>query len=134
MNCMPSNAAARRYRARFTPAMCLYVCFILGSAWIFKHHHPSGVLAYTLAVLPSLPLVGTIVIVGLYLVEEQDEFQRTVLVQSMLWGIGVTLAVTTVWGFLEMLAGVPHFQPWIAYPLFWFCVGIATPILKWRYR
>jgi hypothetical protein len=134
MTCTPHNAASRRYAYRFLPATLVYAIFLIISTWIFKHYHPAGALAYGLALLPALPLIATMVAVGLYLAEETDEFQRNILIQSMLWGIGATLTVTTTWGFLEKFTGIPQFDPYLAYPLFWLCVGIATPLLKLRYR
>ena len=128
------NPAVRRYIWRFSGAMLLYVVFLCIAVWEFTHRHPTGVLAYLLAVLPSIPIVGGLVVVGLYLGEEKDEFQRTVLVQSMLWAIGATLAVTTVWGFLENFVQVVHFDLYLVFPLFWFFVGVFTPALKARYR
>jgi len=74
------------------------------------------------------------VVVGLYLAEEKDEFQRTVLIQSMLWGMGATLAVTSVWGFLENFVQVAHFDLYLVFPLFCFFVGVFTPLVKARYR
>lgn len=129
-----TNPAVRRYTWRFSGAMLLYVAFLFLSVWEFRHGHPTGALAYLLAVLPSLPIILGLVVVGLYLAEEKDEFQRTILVQSMLWGIGATLAVTTVWGFLENFVQVVHFDLYLVYPLFWFFVGITTPVVKARYR
>jgi hypothetical protein len=114
--------------------MLLYALFQILAVWEFKHGHPTGGLAYLLAVLPSLPIIGELVVVGLYLTEEKDEFQRTVLVQSLLWGIGATLAVTSVWGFLENFIQVVHFDLYLVFPLFWFFVGVFTPLLKARYR
>ncbi len=128
------SPALRHYRQRFLPAMAAYACLLVAAVWIFTHRHPTGVLAYLLALLPAVPLAATIVIVGLYLKEEHDEFQRTVLIESMLWAIGATLSLTTIWGFLENFANAPHFQPYLVYPLFWFFVGVATPLLKLRYR
>jgi hypothetical protein len=52
----------------------------------------------------------------------------------MLWGIGATLAVTSVWGFLENFVQVVHFDLYLVFPLFWFFVGIFSPVLKARYR
>lgn len=134
MSCMPKDAATRKYNQRFVPTMALYAVFLCISIWIFRHHYPVGPLAYALAVLPALPILGSIVITGLYLVEQQDEFQRNLIIQSMLWGIGLTMAVLTVWGFLELLIDIPHFQAYLAYPMFWFFVGITTPIVSRRYR
>ena len=98
MYCLPKNLAGRHYVARFGASMGAYVLTILGAAWAFKHHAPTGPLAYVLALLPGLAIVGTIVSVGMYIAEETDEFQRTILVQSMMCAIGATLSITTVWG------------------------------------
>jgi len=114
--------------------MLLYTAFLFLSVWEFKHGHPTGAVAYLLAILPSIPIIGGLVVVGIYLAEEKDEFQRTILVQSMLWGIGGTLAVTSVWGFLENFVKVVHFDLYLVFPLFWFFVGIFTAVLKARYR
>src|SRR5476651_1877313 len=110
MICTTQNAAVRRYSWRLLGAMLTYALFLCLAVWEFTHRHPTGAFAYLLAVLPSLPIIGGLVVVGQYLAEEKDEFQRAVLVQSMLWGIGATLAVTSVWGFLENFIQVQHFD------------------------
>jgi hypothetical protein len=134
MLCTPPTPAVRRYNVRFIASMLVYAALILLTVWTFKHRPPTGVLAWLLAILPSLPIVGGLVAAGLYLVEEKDEIQRTIFVESMLWSIGATLTVTTVWGFLENFLHVPHFDLYLVFPLFWFVVGVSTPLLKARYR
>lgn len=134
MLCESTNLAIRRYTRRFLSSMVIYAAVLLTVVWIFKHWHPSGLIAYPLAVLPALPIVAGITIAGLYLVEEKDEFQRAVFVQSMIWGIGATLVFTTIWGFLELFAGIQHFQTYLAFPLFCAFGGIASYVLKARYR
>ena len=143
MECFGTSVAKRRYSSRLWPAMGAYVAFLFLAMLIVKHGHPHGALVvYGLAVLPALPLVAVLVIVGMYLMEEPDEFERTVMVQSMLWAMGGVLALTTVWGFLEMFAetspqqamAVGHLQPFWLFPLFWMLVGISTPLVRWRYR
>ena len=134
MICMADNPAKRRYSARFRVVMTVYVVFLLLAVWVFKHYHPTGPAAYLLALLPALPIVGMIVVGGLYLAEEKDEFVRDVTVQSLLWGIGETLAITTVWGFLEDFVNVPHLDLYLVFPLFLFLVGVSTPFVKRRYR
>jgi hypothetical protein len=78
--------------------------------------------------------VGVLVIVGLYLADEKDEFERALIVQSMIWSIGGVLATTTVWGFVEMFVKVPHFALYLIFPLFWFFVGVSGCVLRVRYR
>jgi hypothetical protein len=134
MRCSPTNPAQRRYLFRFMPTMILYATALIAATYAFRHDHPTGALAYTLAVLPAIPLLGVLIIVGVYLNEESDEFERTVVIQSMLLGFGATLAITTIWGFLEIFTNIRHLAPFSAFPMFWMFVGIFTPIVRWRYR
>lgn len=134
MVCSPMNAAVRRYTYRFLTLMLFYMVFLVAAVWTFAHRHPAGPPAYGLAVLPALPIVGMLIVVGLYLAEEKDEFLRNLFVQSMVWGIGATLALTTVWGFLELFVNIPHLQPYLVFPIFWAFVGVATFLLRLRYR
>lgn len=134
MICSPMNAAVRRYTYRFMTLMLFYIVFLVAAVWTFGHHHLGGPAAYALAVLPALPVVGMLGVVGFYLAEEKDEFLRNMFVQSMVWGIGATLAVTTVWGFLELFVPVPHLQPYLVFPIYWAFAGVATALLKLRYR
>ena len=84
MICTPKNAAVRRYTIRFLAVMLFYVLFLVATVWSFVHLHPTGALAYLLAILPSIPIIGVLVVVGLYLSEEKDEFLRSLHIQSMI--------------------------------------------------
>jgi hypothetical protein len=128
------SAPNRRYVWRFSVAMSLYAVVLVATIGVYIRVHPTGVLAYGLAVTPALPLIGAIVIMGLYLREETDEFQRAVLVESSLLATGGLLAVATVWGFLEMFRLVPHVPSWAAFPLWATLYGPAQLIARWRYR
>lgn len=130
----PRSPAARRYVARFIPAMLLYVVVLFGSIWTLRHLAPTGPLLWLLAVAPALPIVAAIVVMGLYLLEETDEFLRATLAQSMLWGIGVTMTVCTVWGFLENADLAPHLPLFLVFPLFCAAFGLAQPFVTRRYR
>ena len=134
MICMPMTKAGRRYTYRLAPTMALYLVLIFVSQWSFHHLHPTGLVVYVLAVLPALPLIGSLAIVGLYIAEESDEFERSILVQSMLWGFGGALSVTTIWGFLEDFANAPHLPIFYVYAFFWIFMGIAQPLIRMRYR
>lgn len=134
MNCLTNNPAARRYLRRNLITMLLYALSLVLSISVFLRYHPTGLVAWLLAVLPALPLTGLLAIFGLYLAEEKDEFQRFIGVQSMLWGIGGTLAVTNIWGFLESFVHVRHLNPILDAVIFWIFVGISIPFLLGRYR
>jgi hypothetical protein len=123
--------------------MGAHVALALIAKLVVKHGHVHEAVAlYGLAVLPALPLLAVLGITGMYLMEEPDEFERTVVVQSMLWAMGGVLGLTSVWGFLEMFyenmpqqtLAVGHLQPFWLFPLFWMLMGMATPLVRWRYR
>jgi hypothetical protein len=114
--------------------MVLYVLLLVVAVVAFVHFHPAGVLAYALAVLPALPILAMLVVIGLYLAEEKDEFVRNMQVQALLGGIGGTLAVVSVWGFLENFTKVPHMDLFLVYPMFWVLTGASAAVVWLRYR
>lgn len=128
------SPAGRRYLKRFIPAMITYVISIFGASYGFRLFDLTGPVAWAVAIAPALPILAVIAIMGLYVKEETDEFQRNVLVESMLWGFGVTLAITTVWGFLEMYVHTPGLQSFWAFPIFCGAMGLAQPFVRRRYR
>jgi hypothetical protein len=87
-----------------------------------------------MAVLPALPIVAALIWTGVYLDEEKDEYQRNVLIQCLLGGMGVTLAMTAVWGYLEDFAHVPHMHLTFVYAIFWFSAAFSYPVVKSKYR
>src|ERR1700742_4485061 len=134
MPCMPNSKAGRRYVYRLAPTMLLYLVFLFIAQRTFHHHHLTGFFAYVLAVLPALPLIGCIAVVGLYIAEESDEFERSIIVQSMLWGFGGALSVGTIWGFLEDYVNAPHISGFYVYMVFWIFMGISQPFIRLKYR
>jgi hypothetical protein len=134
MICMPLSKARRRYIFRLFPTMVVYLVFLFIAQWTFHHLHPTGPLVYLLAILPALPLIGSLAIVGLYIAEESDEFERSIVIQSMLWGLGGALSVNTIWGLLEDFAKAPHVSTFYVYLFFWIIMGISQPIIRLRYQ
>jgi len=130
----PMSKAMRRYLARFTPLMGAYVAVLMGTLYALERFEPQGPLLWALGLAPALPLIGCIVVMGLYLTEEKDEFPRAILVESMLWGIGITLAAATAWGFLENAGAVPHFPTYLMFPLFCGAMGLAQGFVTRKYR
>lgn len=128
------NPAQRRYVRRFFPAMAAYVVVLFACTWVAKHYDPQGAALFILSLLPALPLLAVLVVMGVYLAEEADEFIRARLVTAMLGGIGITLAVTTVWGFLENGGVVPHFATFLAFPLWCASFGLTQCVLNLRDR
>ncbi|MGB0063171.1 MAG: hypothetical protein WBP85_01900 [Terracidiphilus sp.] len=134
MECLTGNQALRRFKFRCYASGALVVLFAVVAAAGFRLLHLHGVLAYLVAILPALPIQWALVAVGQYLSEEKDEFQRRLHVEYLLWGIGGTLSVTTVWGYLEDFVKVPRLDLIYIYPIFWLFVGLAMPVVGRRYR
>ncbi|MFZ4607061.1 MAG: hypothetical protein ACOYM5_12465 [Caulobacter sp.] len=129
-----NSPAGRRYLKRFIPTMIAYVVLVFGASFAFRLLDPTGPVAWLIAVAPALPIVAMIAIMGLYIREEKDEFQRNVLIESMLWGMGLTLSATTVAGFLEMYVHTPPMQSFWAFPLFCGAMGLSQVVVRRRYR
>ncbi|MGD0682703.1 MAG: hypothetical protein ABR990_11715 [Terracidiphilus sp.] len=134
MLCAFNNPAQRRFVIRMWIMAALCVLFSLVAALVFRHSHPHGVVSYLVAVLPALPIIGALIYTGVYLAEEKDEFQRNLLVQSLLGGTGGILAVITAWGYMEDFARAPHMDLVWVYPLFWLFAGISYGFVRARYR
>jgi hypothetical protein len=134
MFCSMKSAAQRRYVFRSWFGAALMVLLSLVAAFSFRFAHLKGPLAYTVAVLPALPILWVLFETGRYLKDETDEFQRNLLVQSFLGGVGGTLAVTTVWGYLEDFARAPRLDLIWIYAIFWFSAALTYPFVSRRYR
>jgi len=128
------NPAQRRYIARFMPAMFGYVAVLFATTWAIRQYAPQGLALWLLSVAPALPLVAVIAIMGMYLAEERDEYIRTRLSNAMIGGIGVTLVVTTVWGFLENGGAAPHFPTYLTFPLWCGSFGLVQCVHSLRDR
>ena len=134
MQCFPKSAAGRAYTRRLIITMAFYMLFLTIAVHRLKQPAPSHATAIFLSLLPAIPIVGVIVIVGLYLRDENDEFQRALLTESLLWGMGGTLAVTSAWGFLENFHQARHFPAFYTFILFWLFVALAGFVQRLRYR
>ena len=129
-NC--SNPAQRAYLRRFVPLMVAYVAALSAAIWSHERFAPTGPLAVALAVLPALPLIGVVWALGRLLVEEQDEYLRSLHVRQFMIATGFMLAVTCVWGFLETFALVPHIPMYWAFIIWCAGLGIGTLVNELR--
>lgn len=131
---MARTPAAARYLRRFVPTMVAYMVLLFGANWVMDSQHPTGIALAVVAILPALPIVGVITVIGLYILEESDEYQRQQAVTGMLFGLGFMLTLATVWGFLEEAAVVPHIKAYWAFVTWCLGWGLAQCALKLRDR
>jgi hypothetical protein len=134
MGCLTKNPAVRRFYSRIAATTSAYIALTVVIALYFYKFRPHGPLAYVLAVLPAVAILGNIIAVGLYLIEDKDEVQRSVMVELLLWGLGGVLVFTSAWGLLETFTHIRHFNPTYTYTVFWIFVGVGVPFLQRKYR
>ena len=127
---MSLSPALRRYNVRVIALSLLYGAFLLPAVYAFKHHLIGGALAWVAAVLPALPIIGIFAAIGLYLVEEKDEYLRMMTVRQTLWASGIMLSLATIWGFLESFDMVQHIPAYWASVLWFGGLGIGGCINK----
>lgn len=126
------SPATRRYLARMAVLMTLYMVTLFAAVYAFRHDLVSGPMAWPLAILPALPIVGVFWAVMRLLVEEPDEFIRMLLVRQALIATGFCLTVTTIWEFLQNFELVPPGNGGFGAAFFWFVgLGIGA-IYNWR--
>jgi len=105
---MTRTSAWKRYNVRVIWLSLLYCAFLLPAVYGFKHQLVPHTFAYLVAILPALPIIGIFGAIGRYLIEEQDEYVRMLMVRQILWASGLTLSFATVWGFLDNFRLVGH--------------------------
>jgi hypothetical protein len=127
---MARTPAWKRYNWRIIWLSLLYCAFLLPAVYGFKHHLIVGPMAWVVATLPALPIIGIFAAMGRYLVEEQDEYVRMLVVRQMLWAMGFTLSVATIWGFLDNFGLVGHVDGYWIVVLWYFGQSIGAIVNK----
>ncbi|MFT4091620.1 MAG: hypothetical protein QM645_12865 [Asticcacaulis sp.] len=118
-----------RYNIGITVWMLLYVALLFASITLIKQHNPQGILLYAVAVLPSLPIGGTIHVVLRYL-KEADEYVSGLMSRRMILASGMVLFICTFWGFAENFAQAPRFPLYLVYPMFWASFALVCPFVR----
>lgn len=127
---MSRSPATRRYNRRVIGFSLVYAVALIGAVYAFRHHLVAGPMAYLVAALPALGIIGIFYAIGRYLVEEQDEYLRLLVTRQAMWASGIALSGATIWGFLENFDLVDHVDAyWLA--VLWFAgLGIGG-CLNW---
>jgi hypothetical protein len=122
---MIRSTAWKRYNWRVVWLSLAYAVGLIGATYGFKHGLvPSG-LAYVVAILPALPIIGIFAAIGRYLVEEQDEYVRMLMVRQTLWASGIALSAATIWGFLDSFELVGHVDGYYVVIAWFFGLGVG---------
>lgn len=132
--CSNRTRAARRYVQRMGAVALVY----LGTVWVITRyihqHHPTGAKLFVLAAVPAFDIVAMLVVVGIYLREEVDEFKRHQLIVSILWAVGFTLALMAFVDFLRSYQSIAAPRPFMEFTVFWISMAVVQAIQAFRNR
>ncbi|MEL7446922.1 MAG: hypothetical protein AAGK02_14120 [Pseudomonadota bacterium] len=112
-----TSNATWRYTRDFFASIALYMLG-LGIAIALWNNVP-GAREYALPIglLPTLPTLAMIYVMGRYVSEETDEFLRYRTIQAALVGLGFVLTLGSFWGFMETFSVVPNIWAWWVVPV-----------------
>lgn len=128
----PKNPAYLRYTKRMVPLSVLYVAAIALATRLVPDNAPASATTVALALLPGFAVLGWIWAMGRLLIELQDEYLRMLEVRKFLVATGVTLAVCSVWGILELFSPfVPRMPVFLVFPLW--AVGLFVGVVVNRF-
>lgn len=98
---MEISPASVRFLWRFIGATLVYGVLITGATWLARNLDPSPAGLIALSLLPAIAIAASLIVVGLYLIEETDEYVRRRQAVAMLISIGILLTLSTALGFLQ---------------------------------
>ena len=127
---MSRGQALRRYNRSVIILSIFYVALLFTAEAAIGRYGLAGPIAYLVAILPALPIIGIFAVIGRYLVEESDEYLRMLTVRQTLVASGFALTIATAWGFLESFDLAGHFDAyWVA--VIWFLgLGVGSCVNK----
>jgi RsiW-degrading membrane proteinase PrsW (M82 family) len=120
----PKNSAAvKAYTRGILLTMSGYVFAVSGTSAYVHHHHPHGPLLFVLCAIPSFCILSMLGVVAIYLRDEHDEYQRMLVVRSLLWATFVVLALSAYTDFLRAFGNLPGLPPFAEFVTFWLVFG-----------
>ena len=129
-----AGPAVVRYTKGIAVTTMLYVLGLGVAITLDRRMDLVGATAFLIALLPAIPILGMIWVMGRYLVEEQDEYLRHKAMIASLVGLGLVLSVGSFWGFLETFGLVPHVPGWWAVPIWAIGMGLGQAWMSLRDR
>ena len=118
----------RKYLIRTFLFMGAYVAVnIAAITGAFDGMKPPGTWAFALVV--TAPVIGHLWAVLAWM-RDSDEFVRALAAKRFIVATGATLAIVSIWGFMELYAKAPHVSAAMVYPLLWASFGFVSPFIR----
>ena len=123
-----SSPAGKRYRRRALIAMSLYLVILFACVKLVRNVPLHGWLLHVVALLPAVPVLAVLAILGRYLQEETDEYLRMLAMRSLIVASGALLGTIVVNDFLRAIAEGAALDPFVCFGLFFVTFGIAQSV------
>ena len=124
----------RRYVVRTFIATAGYLLTLAAAVALVRDGPLTGPLAWLLAVLPGLCVMGMLWAYARLLLEEKDEYLRMLMVRQSLVATGFTLSVSTAWAFLANFGQVPQMEGFYFAALWFVGLGLGQFWTCWLGR
>ena len=122
------SSTNKKYLAPFIGFVAGYLIFNFAAiTGAFEGAHAPG--TWGLALVVSAPVFG-LIWTHLSWMRDSDEFVRAVHGKRFIVAMGITMAVASAWGFLEIYANVPHVSPAMILPIFYAGYSFASPFIR----
>lgn len=127
-----AQPAMRRYMRRVVPITFAYLAAIALATALVPDNAPASAFTIGLALLPGIAALGWLWAMGRLLIELDDEYLRMLEVRKFLIATGATLAITSVWGLLELYSPeVPRLAVFFVFPIW--CIALVLGQLVNRF-
>ena len=84
---------------------------------------------WVFALVVAAPVAGHIASFLIWM-RDSDEFVRALAAKRYIIGSGITFALASAWGFMELYAKAPHVSAAMVVPLFWGVWGLVSPFIR----
>jgi len=129
--CKINTKAHKTYQRDSMVLGIVYALLVFLSAWCVKHHVPDGSFwLYFWSLMPTLPLIGIVARLAKYLNDETDEYQRLMMMQSLLIGTAALVITLLVNDFMRAFAKANPLEPFVAFVIFSAAMGL-TKMVQW---
>jgi hypothetical protein len=124
----PYTKAGKQYVLRMAMVMVGYIFAVLATRYFVNVNAPGKGTLVVMALIPTLPVVAMLAVIGMYLREEKNELKRGITVRSLLVAIAGTLAITSFVGFLRSYGVVLMLPPFAEFVVFWVTFGMMQGV------
>jgi peptidoglycan/LPS O-acetylase OafA/YrhL len=126
-----SAPMTRKERLRMMRPFYVLFAIYMSSFFLLTDLKPAkdSAAAWGLDLVAGVSMVAMLVAAAVGLARQRDEFQRKLLTEAMMWGVGGMLAITTVWGLLEVHTSIPKMEILMNFPIFMVITAIAKVVI-----